>query len=184
MVALSNGTIDDRNLIEAQDPKPNQLFLSVAFVTAFWLAAASRWIVSDTIVPWDSKNQFYAFFRFLSAALRAGDWPLLKSLSLRGSSERFRPAIAGLLTSLLCLGRASGGADYAGIRSCRPCASSCRRHRDRDHRLAGALAGAGLRNGRGIVHVRRRGIRPPATHRDHSQLQPVSGGAAAPATGT
>ena len=75
MVALSNGKIDDRNLIEAQDPKPNQLFLSVAFVTAFWLAAASRWIVSDTIVPWDSKNQFYAFFRFLSAALHAGDWP-------------------------------------------------------------------------------------------------------------
>jgi hypothetical protein len=75
VVALSNGTIDDRNLIEAQDPKPNQLVLSIGLVTAFWLAAVSRWIVSDTVVPWDSKNQFYAFFRFLSAALHAGDWP-------------------------------------------------------------------------------------------------------------
>jgi hypothetical protein len=75
VVALSNGTIDDRNLIEAQDPKPNQLVLSIGLVTAFWLAAVSRWIVSDTVVPWDSKNQFYAFFRFLSAALQAGDWP-------------------------------------------------------------------------------------------------------------
>ena len=75
MVALSNGTIDYRNLIEAQDPKPNQLVLSIGLVTAFWLAAVSRWIVSDTVVPWDSKNQFYAFFRFLSAALQAGDWP-------------------------------------------------------------------------------------------------------------
>ena len=26
-------------------------------------------------MPWDSKNQFYAFFRFLSATLRAGEWP-------------------------------------------------------------------------------------------------------------
>ena len=28
------------------------------------------------VVPWDSKNQFYAFFRFLSATMRSGDWPL------------------------------------------------------------------------------------------------------------
>ena len=48
---------------------------SIGLVAAFWLAAVSRWIVSDTVVPWDSKNQFYAFFRFLSAALQAGDWP-------------------------------------------------------------------------------------------------------------
>jgi len=42
---------------------------------AVWLAAVSRWIVRDAVVPWDSKNQFYAFFRFLSATLRAGEWP-------------------------------------------------------------------------------------------------------------
>jgi hypothetical protein len=52
-----------------------RLAVSVAFVTAVWLGAASRWIVRDAVVPWDSKNQFYAFFRFLSASLRAGDWP-------------------------------------------------------------------------------------------------------------
>ncbi len=52
-----------------------RLAVSVALVTAVWLAAASRWIVRDAVVPWDSKNQFYAFFRFLSATLRAGDWP-------------------------------------------------------------------------------------------------------------
>ena len=28
--------------------------------------AESRWILTDTVVPWDSKNQFYAFFRFLA----------------------------------------------------------------------------------------------------------------------
>src|ERR1700736_280529 len=54
---------------------PGQLAVSSGLVTIFWLVAASRWIVSDTVVPWDSKNQFYAFFRFLSATLRAGEWP-------------------------------------------------------------------------------------------------------------
>ena len=49
--------------------------ISVGFVTAVWLAAVSRWIVRDAVVPWDSKNQFYAFFRFLSATLRVGEWP-------------------------------------------------------------------------------------------------------------
>ncbi|MDB5610103.1 MAG: hypothetical protein JWP25_7003 [Bradyrhizobium sp.] len=53
----------------------NRLAISVGFVTAVWLVAVSRWIVRDAVVPWDSKNQFYAFFRFLSATLRAGEWP-------------------------------------------------------------------------------------------------------------
>src|SRR5437762_2059314 len=40
-----------------------------AAIIAIWLIAASRWILTDTVVPWDSKNQFYAFFRFLALAL-------------------------------------------------------------------------------------------------------------------
>jgi hypothetical protein len=53
----------------------SELVVSIALVTAVWIGAASRWIIRDAVVPWDSKNQFYAFFRFLSATLRAGDWP-------------------------------------------------------------------------------------------------------------
>ena len=49
--------------------------ISVGLVMTVWVGAVSRWIVKDAVVPWDSKNQFYAFFRFLSATLRAGDWP-------------------------------------------------------------------------------------------------------------
>ena len=49
-----------------------RLVASVVLVAGVWLAAVSRWVVSDLVVRWDSKNQFYAFFRFLSAALRAG----------------------------------------------------------------------------------------------------------------
>jgi len=44
-------------------------------IAAIWLLAASRWIVTDTVVPWDSKNQFYAFFRFLASALDSGASP-------------------------------------------------------------------------------------------------------------
>jgi hypothetical protein len=53
----------------------NQLVVTVSLVAAVWLAAVSRWIARDAVVPWDSKNQFYAFFRFLSGTLRSGDWP-------------------------------------------------------------------------------------------------------------
>jgi NADH:ubiquinone oxidoreductase subunit K len=53
----------------------NQLAVTVSLVAAVWLAAVSRWIVRDAVVPWDSKNQFYAFFRFLSGTLRSGDSP-------------------------------------------------------------------------------------------------------------
>lgn len=43
-----------------------------ALVTAIWAMALSRWIVDDVTVPWDAKNQFYAFFRFLAESLHAG----------------------------------------------------------------------------------------------------------------
>jgi hypothetical protein len=49
-------------------------FVSAA-IAVVWLLAASRWLITDTVVPWDSKNQFYVFFRFLASALAAGDSP-------------------------------------------------------------------------------------------------------------
>ena len=44
-------------------------------IALVWAIAASRWIVTDTVVPWDAKNQFYAFFRFLASAVNAGHAP-------------------------------------------------------------------------------------------------------------
>ena len=44
-------------------------------IAAIWLVAANRWIATDTVVPWDAKNQFYAFFRFLAAAIHSGQTP-------------------------------------------------------------------------------------------------------------
>ena len=51
------------------------LALVLAAIAAIWLLAASRWIVTDTVVPWDAKNQFYAFFRFLASTIHGGHAP-------------------------------------------------------------------------------------------------------------
>jgi hypothetical protein len=51
------------------------LLSACGLITGLWLIAAGRWIVTDTVVPWDSKNQFYAFFRFLAASLNSGVSP-------------------------------------------------------------------------------------------------------------
>ena len=53
----------------------SSLSLALTAIAAIWLIAVSRWIVSGTVVPWDSKNQFFAFFRFLASALHAGVTP-------------------------------------------------------------------------------------------------------------
>ena len=34
-----------------------------------------QWWLNDLVVPWDSKNQFYAFFRFLASSLHSGATP-------------------------------------------------------------------------------------------------------------
>ncbi|HKY86561.1 MAG TPA: hypothetical protein VJL90_07370 [Pseudorhodoplanes sp.] len=51
------------------------IVVSCAIIAAIWLIALSQWIVADSVVPWDSKNQSYAFFRFLSNALHSGAMP-------------------------------------------------------------------------------------------------------------
>jgi len=61
-----------------------------------------RWIVKDSVIPGIPKNQFYAFFRFFSATLRAG---MGRSGSLHYAGTRAWPTrIADLLTDLRCLG--------------------------------------------------------------------------------
>jgi hypothetical protein len=52
-----------------------RLMATFGVVCCLWLLAASRWVLTDTVVPWDSKNQFYAFFRFLASSIHAGVSP-------------------------------------------------------------------------------------------------------------
>lgn len=47
--------------------------LSAAGLTVLvWAVSYSRWVIEDKTVPWDAKNQFYAFFRFLAQSLHEG----------------------------------------------------------------------------------------------------------------
>jgi len=51
------------------------LVVAGLLIGTIWLVAMSRWILTDSVVPWDSKNQFYAFYRFLASALESGASP-------------------------------------------------------------------------------------------------------------
>ncbi|QCK88292.1 YfhO family protein [Phreatobacter aquaticus] len=55
--------------------RQGELVIALVAITALWALAAIQWRLTDTVVPWDSKNQFYAFFRFLATALHEGSTP-------------------------------------------------------------------------------------------------------------
>lgn len=63
--------------------------LAVACLILFYGMALASWLVSGTVVPWDSKNQFYAVFRFLADALQSGEVPLWNPYHFGG-----HPAVA------------------------------------------------------------------------------------------
>lgn len=52
-----------------------QAWLAAGAITGAWLVAMCRWWLTDSVVPWDSKNQFFAFFQFLAASIHNGDSP-------------------------------------------------------------------------------------------------------------
>jgi hypothetical protein len=147
-----------------------RLVASVVLVAGVWLAAVSRWVVSDLVVRWDSKNQFYAFFRFLSAAVRAGQ------------SEHRGPAIAGVQSGVRSLGASRSGTGDADVRSVRICSLISRRNQYRHNRLARAMANSGKRVGCGAVHVRRRVVWPSPAYRHYYHLRGVPVGVSAAAT--
>lgn len=49
--------------------------LALASLFAFSGLALACWVLSGTVVPWDSKNHFYPMFRFLADALQRGEIP-------------------------------------------------------------------------------------------------------------
>lgn len=51
------------------------LTIALFAITTIWGLAAIQWPLNDVVVPWDSKNQFYAFFRFMAQAIHDGATP-------------------------------------------------------------------------------------------------------------
>ncbi len=52
------------------------LKLAVLSLVVFYALALASWLATGTVVPWDSKNHFYAMFRFLGDSLQNGEIPL------------------------------------------------------------------------------------------------------------
>lgn len=70
---MQGSRVAERGSTTGRLAKPwRETAIAGALVTAIWAIALSRWIVADVTVPWDAKNQFYAFFRFLAESLHAG----------------------------------------------------------------------------------------------------------------
>jgi hypothetical protein len=71
--ALSIARLDGAGLPARRSRRA--LALVALLIALLWAVAACRWMVTDTVVPWDAKNQFYAFFRFLASTVHAGYAP-------------------------------------------------------------------------------------------------------------
>lgn len=69
---MSRSTFPGEGSIAGRLRACKSILLAFALITAIWLIAVSRWYLTDTTVPWDAKNQFFAFFRFLAESLHAG----------------------------------------------------------------------------------------------------------------
>jgi Bacterial membrane protein YfhO len=67
----------------------NTFRLAVLSLVLFYGLALASWLLTATVVPWDSKNHFYAMFRFLGDALHHGEIPLWNPYHFGG-----HPAIA------------------------------------------------------------------------------------------
>jgi hypothetical protein len=65
------------------------LQLAVLSLLIFYGLALAAWLFSGSVVPWDSKNHFYAMFRFLGDALHNGEIPFWNPYHFGG-----HPAIA------------------------------------------------------------------------------------------
>ncbi|MGH6851346.1 MAG: YfhO family protein, partial [Methylocella sp.] len=68
--------LEAENGHSAQAWTRSALRLAVLSLVIFCALAQAAWLFSGTVVPWDSKNHFYAMFRFLGDALHHGEIPL------------------------------------------------------------------------------------------------------------
>ena len=86
---MSRNPFEVENEDSAQAWTRSTLRLAVLSLVLFYSLALASWLYSGTVVPWDSKNHFYAMFRFLGDALHNGEIPLWNPYHFGG-----HPAIA------------------------------------------------------------------------------------------
>jgi hypothetical protein len=145
-------------------------------IAAIWLLAASRWIVTDTVVPWDAKNQFYAFFRFLATAIHSGESPFWNPYHYGG-----HPSVADP-QSLIFSPPFVLWALFDPAPSIRAFDLIVYAHLGAGG-LAVGLAGVGVDPGCRDLHARRAGLRTVAAFGHNSELRALSVGASFVADG-
>ena len=81
-----------------------QTLLAIAAIMAIWAVAAAVWPLTGSVVPWDSKNQFYPTLRYLGAALAHGELPLWNPYHFGGHPSAADPQSLLFTPTMLLFG--------------------------------------------------------------------------------
>lgn len=81
-----------------------QTLTAFALILAAWALAAAIWPLTGTVVPWDSKNQFYPTLRYLGAALAHGELPLWNPYHFGGHPSAADPQSLLFTPTMLLFG--------------------------------------------------------------------------------
>ncbi len=87
--------------------------LATLCLVAVGALAFARWQIDGAVVPWDSKNQFYPFFRFLGDALRHGTLPFWNPYQFAGYPAVADPQSLIFTPSMMLFALVSPGASMA-----------------------------------------------------------------------
>jgi len=98
------------SLSGSSDPIPTlewsrrQMLLALGLILAAWAVAAAIWPLTGSVVPWDSKNQFYPTLRYLGAALAHGELPLWNPYHFGGHPSAADPQSLLFTPTMLLFG--------------------------------------------------------------------------------
>ncbi|EIM30577.1 YfhO family protein [Microvirga lotononidis] len=81
-----------------------QTLTAFALIVAAWALAVSIWPLTGTVVPWDSKNQFYPTLRYLGSALANGELPLWNPYHFGGHPSAADPQSLLFTPTMLLFG--------------------------------------------------------------------------------
>ncbi len=81
-----------------------QALIALALILAAWAVAAAIWPLTGTVVPWDSKNQFYPTLRYLGSALAHGELPLWNPYHFGGHPSAADPQSLLFTPTMLLFG--------------------------------------------------------------------------------
>ncbi|MBA1157905.1 YfhO family protein [Microvirga mediterraneensis] len=81
-----------------------QVLTAFALILAAWALAVSIWPLTGTVVPWDSKNQFYPTLRYLGSALANGELPLWNPYHFGGHPSAADPQSLLFTPTMLLFG--------------------------------------------------------------------------------